>query len=35
MMLKAYSLYPNDCEIYQALCKILPVAGRLEALQPY
>ncbi|MEH2191519.1 MAG: tetratricopeptide repeat protein [Nostoc sp.] len=34
MMLKAYSLYPNDCEIYRALCKILPVAGRLEELQP-
>ncbi|MCW5316771.1 tetratricopeptide repeat protein [Nostoc sp. KVJ3] len=34
MMLKAYSLYPNDCEIYQALCKILPVAGRLEELRP-
>ncbi|MEH1872216.1 tetratricopeptide repeat protein [Nostoc sp.] len=34
MMLKAYRLYPNDCEIYRALCKILPVAGRLEELQP-
>jgi len=34
MMLKAYRLYPNDCEIYRALCEILPVAGRLEELQP-
>ena len=34
MMLKAYGLYPNDCEIYRALCEILPVAGRLEELQP-
>lgn len=34
MMLKAYGLYPNDCEIYRALCKILHVAGRLEELQP-
>ncbi|MEH1893557.1 MAG: tetratricopeptide repeat protein [Nostoc sp.] len=25
MMLKAYSLYPDDCEIYRALCKILPI----------
>lgn len=25
MMLKAYRLYPNDCEIYRALCEILPV----------
>ncbi|MCC5627373.1 tetratricopeptide repeat protein [Nostoc sphaeroides CHAB 2801] len=34
MMLKAYRLYSDDCEIYRALCKILPVAGRLEKLQP-
>ncbi|MBC6431615.1 tetratricopeptide repeat protein [Nostoc sp. HG1] len=34
MMLKAYGLYPNDCEIYRGLCKILHVAGRLEELQP-
>ncbi|MEI1374126.1 tetratricopeptide repeat protein [Nostoc sp. UHCC 0926] len=25
MMLKAYGLYPDDCEIYRALCKILPI----------
>ncbi|MEH2246048.1 tetratricopeptide repeat protein [Nostoc sp.] len=25
MILKAYGLYPNDCEIYRALCEILPV----------
>ena len=25
MMLKAYRLYPDDCEIYRALCEILPV----------
>ncbi|BAY28908.1 tetratricopeptide TPR_2 repeat protein [Nostoc carneum NIES-2107] len=25
VMLKAYRLYPNDCEIYRALCEILPV----------
>ncbi|MBW4576203.1 MAG: tetratricopeptide repeat protein [Aphanothece sp. CMT-3BRIN-NPC111] len=33
-ILRAYGLYPNDCEIYRALCEILPVAGRLEELQP-
>lgn len=26
-ILKAYKLYPNDCEIYRALCEILPEAG--------
>lgn len=26
MMLKAYHLYPDECEIYRALCEILPVA---------
>jgi tetratricopeptide (TPR) repeat protein len=26
-MLKAYRLYPQDCEIYRALCEILPAAG--------
>jgi tetratricopeptide (TPR) repeat protein len=25
--LKAYHLYPNDCEIYRALCEILPLTG--------
>lgn len=29
-ILKAYNLYQNDCEIYQALCEILPAAKRLE-----
>ncbi|WP_392530696.1 tetratricopeptide repeat protein [Nostoc sp. C117] len=33
-MLKAYRLYPNDCEIYRALCEILPAAGRLNELHP-
>ncbi|WP_242057946.1 MULTISPECIES: tetratricopeptide repeat protein [Nostoc] len=33
-ILKAYHLYPNDCEIYQALCDILPAAGRLDELYP-
>ena len=33
-MLKAYQLYPNDCEIYRVLCEILPAAGRLEELRP-
>jgi len=27
MMGKAYHLYPDDCEIYRALCEILPVAN--------
>jgi tetratricopeptide (TPR) repeat protein len=26
-MLEAYRLYPQDCEIYRALCEILPAAG--------
>ncbi|MEG4944019.1 tetratricopeptide repeat protein [Microcoleus sp. F4-D5] len=26
-MLKAYRLYPQDCEIYRALCEILPLAS--------
>ncbi|NEO30926.1 MAG: tetratricopeptide repeat protein [Symploca sp. SIO3C6] len=29
-ILRAYNLYQNDCEIYLALCEILPAAGRLE-----
>ncbi|YAG10828.1 Tetratricopeptide repeat protein [Nostoc sp. DSM 114161] len=33
-ILKAYHLYPNDCEIYRALCDILPAAGRLNELYP-
>ncbi|MBD2562720.1 tetratricopeptide repeat protein [Nostoc linckia FACHB-391] len=33
-ILKAYYLYPNDCEIYRALCEILPAAGKLEELKP-
>jgi tetratricopeptide (TPR) repeat protein len=33
-ILKAYKLYPNDCEIYRALCEILPTAERLEELKP-
>ncbi|MEG5017751.1 MULTISPECIES: tetratricopeptide repeat protein [unclassified Microcoleus] len=33
-MLKAYRLYPNDGEIYRALCEILPVAGRGDELKP-
>lgn len=33
-ILKAYTLYQNDCEIYRTLCEILPAAGRLEELQP-
>ena len=33
-MLNAYHLYSNDCEIYRALCEILPAAGRLEELRP-
>jgi tetratricopeptide (TPR) repeat protein len=31
-ILKAYRLYQNDCEIYRALCEILPAAGRLDEL---
>ncbi|MFN6537394.1 MAG: tetratricopeptide repeat protein [Nostoc sp. EkiNYC01] len=33
-ILKAYHLYPHDCEIYLALCEILPAAGRLNELHP-
>ena len=33
-ILNAYRLYPNDCEIYRALCEILPTAGRLDELRP-
>jgi tetratricopeptide (TPR) repeat protein len=33
-MLKAYGLYPDDREIYRALCEILPLAGRGEELKP-
>jgi len=32
MMWKAYHLYPHDCEIYRALCEILPVATSPQAL---
>lgn len=31
-ILTAYTLYQNDCEIYRALCEILPNAGRLNEL---
>ena len=33
-MLKAYRLYPQDCEIYRALCEILPVASPPASLDP-
>lgn len=33
-MLKAYRLYPLDCEIYRALCEILPVASPPASLDP-
>ncbi|WP_293151615.1 MULTISPECIES: tetratricopeptide repeat protein [unclassified Microcoleus] len=33
MMLKAYHLYPDECEIYRALCEILPVA-KMTSLPP-
>ncbi|MEG4862665.1 MULTISPECIES: tetratricopeptide repeat protein [unclassified Microcoleus] len=33
-MLKAYRLYPQDCEIYRALCEILPVASPPVPLDP-
>lgn len=33
-MLKAYRLYPQDCEIYRALCEILPVAGMTSSPAP-
>lgn len=32
-ILRAYQLYQNDREIYQALCEILPAAGRQEELR--
>jgi tetratricopeptide (TPR) repeat protein len=32
-IVRAYKLYQKDCEIYRALCEILPAAGRLEELQ--
>ena len=28
-MLKAYDLYPQDCQIYRALCEVLPAAGMI------
>ena len=33
-MLKAYRLYPQDCEIYRALCEILPAAGMTSSPVP-
>ncbi|MEG4396687.1 tetratricopeptide repeat protein [Microcoleus sp. BROC3] len=33
-MLKAYRLYPQDCEIYRALCEILPVTSPPAPLDP-
>ncbi|MEG3938298.1 tetratricopeptide repeat protein [Microcoleus sp. S36b_A3] len=33
-MLKAYRLYPQDCEIYRALCEILPAASPPVPLDP-
>lgn len=33
-MLKAYRLYPLDCEIYRALCEILPAAGMTSSPVP-
>lgn len=33
MMLKAYHLYPHDCEIHRALCEILPAVNRLPELR--
>ena len=33
-MLKAYRLYPQDCEIYRALCEILPVTSLPVPLDP-
>jgi tetratricopeptide (TPR) repeat protein len=33
-ILNAYRLYPKDCEIYRALCDILPVARHLDELRP-
>ena len=34
MMGKANQLYPHNCEIYRALCEILPLAKQLEELRP-
>jgi tetratricopeptide (TPR) repeat protein len=34
VMLKAYRLYPTDCEIYRALCEILPVTSPSTPLDP-
>lgn len=34
VMLKAYRLYPTDCEIYRALCEILPAAGMTSSPVP-
>jgi tetratricopeptide (TPR) repeat protein len=31
VILKAYHLYPNDSEIYRALCEILPLAGMISS----
>jgi tetratricopeptide (TPR) repeat protein len=33
-MLKAYRLYPQDCEIYRALCEILPLTSPPVPLNP-
>ncbi|MEG4532215.1 tetratricopeptide repeat protein, partial [Microcoleus sp. D2_18a_D3] len=33
-ILKAYRLYPQDCEIYRALCEILPAAGMTSSPTP-
>ncbi|MCC3441349.1 MAG: tetratricopeptide repeat protein [Microcoleus sp. PH2017_29_MFU_D_A] len=33
-MLEAYRLYPLDCEIYRALCEILPVTSPPASLDP-
>jgi hypothetical protein len=33
-ILKAYSLSPTDCQIYQALCEILPAAGMTSPPTP-
>ncbi len=31
VIVKAYRLYPNDCEIYRALCEILPLTGMISS----
>ncbi len=33
-ILKAYGLYQNNCEIYRALCEILPAAGMTASVEP-